>query len=114
MTWDPRGVFLWDGAAAFAPCAPHGGVVGLIPAGSNLNAVFLDPGDALVVSFYVPTTIGVITYDPADLIRHNGVFFDAIPYFDASAAPLRMLSVVIPSQQPQGGNRDISFAVFSS
>ncbi len=85
-TWDPRDVFLWDGAVLYAAYPPYAGAVGLIPPGSDVDAAFLDPSGAVVVSFDVPTTVGATTYDPADLIRYNGVAFDAVPYFDASAA----------------------------
>ena len=50
----------------------------------NVDAVFRDASGDLVLSFDVPTTFGMVTYDPADLVRFNaGVFSLA---FDASAA----------------------------
>ena len=86
VTWDRRDVFFWDGGIVYAPYPPYGGALALIPLGSHVDAVLLDQTAAVVVSFDVPTTIGPVTYDPADLVRYNGVTFDAIPYFDASAA----------------------------
>jgi len=55
-----------------------------IPSGSNVDAVFLlidDFGD-LILSFDVPTSIGAVTYEPADLVRHSGGLFST--FFDAS------------------------------
>jgi hypothetical protein len=54
-----------------------------LPAGTNVDAAFLDGGDTapLVLSFDVPTTLGGTTYDPADLVRYSGgsfgIFLDA-------------------------------------
>lgn len=65
-----------------------------LPPESNVDAVFLDGGDAgsLVVSFDAPTTISGVTYDPADLVAYAPVgdscglwIFTGI-YFDASGA----------------------------
>jgi hypothetical protein len=86
VTSDRRDLVFWDGGVVYAPYAAYGGALALIPLGSNVDAVLLDQTAAVVVSFDVPTTIGTVTYDPADLVRYNGVTFDAIPYFDASAA----------------------------
>ncbi|MBP7149739.1 MAG: hypothetical protein KBD01_19610, partial [Acidobacteria bacterium] len=62
-----------------------GGAVAGVPAGSNVDALFLVSGDLsdLVLSFDVPTTIGAVTYDPADLVRYAGGAFTL--YLDASA-----------------------------
>jgi hypothetical protein len=80
---EPIDVARYDGAACtmYFDGSAHG-----VPDSSNLDAVFLDGGDAgdLVVSFDVPTTIGPSTYEPADLVRFDGASFNL--YFDASAA----------------------------
>ncbi len=57
-----------------------------VPRGSNVDAVFLVGGDAgtLVLSFDVPTTIGGVTYEAADLVRYTPAGFGM--YFDASAS----------------------------
>jgi hypothetical protein len=78
-TWDPRDVLRWDGAGGFSPYGPYAGAVAQIPVTSNVDAVFLDHTGAVIVSFDVPTRIGSITYQPADLVRYNGSTFDASP-----------------------------------
>jgi hypothetical protein len=57
-----------------------------VPPGVNVDAVFLFQDDFgfLVLSFDVPTTIGAVTYDPADLVQYQAGTFSL--YFDASAA----------------------------
>ena len=51
-----------------------------------MDAVFLNSDDFgdLIISFDVPTTIGAVTYDPADLVRYAGGIFNS--FFDASAS----------------------------
>jgi hypothetical protein len=92
---DPRDVIRYDapaGVYSFFFCGAAAGV----PAGVNVDAVYLDGGDAgsLIVSFDVPTTLGPFTFDPADLVRYirvgpacgNWTLAAANPDFDASAA----------------------------
>jgi hypothetical protein len=75
--------------------------VSLIPAGSNVDAAFLDPVSALVaVSFDAPTTIAGTTYDPADLVLYIGGGFVAL--FDASAAGIPPTANLI-SADTRGG-----------
>ena len=82
-TYDPRDVVRFDGAsyALFFDGDANG-----VPGSSNVDAAFLDGGDAgdLILSFDVPTTIGGSTYEPADLVRFSGGAFSL--FFDASAA----------------------------
>ncbi|HEY3174186.1 MAG TPA: hypothetical protein VGK94_00335 [Candidatus Polarisedimenticolia bacterium] len=61
------------------------GVASGVPLNVNVDAVFLDGGDAgdLVLSFDVPATIGGQTFDPADLVRFDGSAFSL--FLDASA-----------------------------
>ncbi len=92
---DPRDVIRVDVATSVYSFFFCGGSVG-VPAGVNLDAVYLDGGDtgALIVSFDVPVTLGPFTFDPADLIRFNRTgpgcggwtLAAANPDFDASAA----------------------------
>ncbi len=92
---DPRDVIRYDatvGVYSFFFC---GGTAG-IPAGVNVDALYLDAGDGgnLIVSFDVPTTLGAVTFDPADLVRYvrigpacgDWILAAANPDFDASAA----------------------------
>jgi hypothetical protein len=92
---DPRDVIRYDATAgvySFFFCGAAAGV----PAGVNVDAVYLDGGDggSLIVSFDVPTTLGAFTFDPADLVRYNRIgpacgnwaLAAANPDFDASAA----------------------------
>ncbi len=94
---DPRDVIRFDATAgtySFFFCGASAG----IPPGVNVDAVYLDGGDAgsLIVSFDVPTTLGAFTFDPADLVRYvrigpacgDWVLAAGNPDFDASAAGL--------------------------
>ena len=88
-SYDPRDVIRYSGGtfSLFLDGAAAG-----IPAGSNVDAIMYLSGDLftlatsvdVVLSFDVPTTIGGVTYDPADLVRSVGGSFSAT--FDASAA----------------------------
>jgi hypothetical protein len=80
--YDPRDVIGYDGASCILLL--NGGAAG-IPLGSSVDAVTFRGGDfsELVVSFDVPTTIGGITFEPADLVRWNGFVFTH--FLDASA-----------------------------
>lgn len=82
-TFDGTDVVRFDGAlfTTFLDGAAAG-----IPAGANVDALFLDGGDGgdLVLSFDVPTTLGGTNYGPADLVRHAGGVFS--PFLDAAAA----------------------------
>jgi len=82
--YDARDVVRLDGVGAFTLVLD--GAASGVPAGSDVDAIFLDGGDSgdLVVSFDVPTTIGGTTYDPADLVRFSAGGFTL--YFDASGA----------------------------
>jgi len=75
---------LYDYPGGYAK--PFDGVAAGVPPGVNVTSVFLDGGDTgdLVMSFDVPATIGGQTFEPADLVRYDGVSFSL--YFDASAA----------------------------
>jgi hypothetical protein len=120
---DPRDVIRFDmtaGTYGFFFC---GASVG-IPAGVNVDAVYLDGGDpgSLIVSFDVPVGLGPFVFDPADLVRYvrtgpacgNWALAAANPDFDASAAgvgiptsvnmldaarvgPLRIFSLDVPA-----------------
>jgi hypothetical protein len=91
---DPRDVIRRDSAAvySFFFCGAGAGV----PDGSNVDAIYLEGGDAgnLIVSFDVPTTVGLSTFDPADLVRFmrtgpacgNWALTAPVLAFDASAA----------------------------
>jgi len=92
---DPRDVVRFDatvGTYSFFFCGAAAG----IPAGVNVDAVYLDGGDAgnLIVSFDVPVTLGAFSFDPADLVRYVRVgpacgdwtLAAANPDFDASSA----------------------------
>lgn len=83
LACQPEDVVRFDGAGA---TMVFDGSANGVPPGSNVDAVFLDGGDAgdLILSFDVPTTIGTATYDPADLVRYDGSSFTL--FFDASAA----------------------------
>ena len=63
------------------------GALAGVPPGSDVDAVFLVGGDTgfLVLSFSAPTTIAGVTYEPADLVRHDPELGFSI-YFDASSA----------------------------
>ena len=67
---DPRDVIRFDSGAGTYSFFFCGATVG-IPDGVNLDAAYLDDGDngTLIVSFDVPTTLGAMTFDPADLVR---------------------------------------------
>ena len=82
-TYDPRDVIRLNGVGAYSLFL-NGAAAG-IPAGSNVDAIFLDGGDAgdIIFSFDVPTTIAGVTYGPADLARRSGGSFSF--FFDSSA-----------------------------
>ena len=92
---DPRDVIRFDSGAGVYSFFFCGAAVG-VPQGVNVDAVYLDGGDAgeLILSFDVPTTMGAFTFDPADLVRFrrtgvacgNWALMAANPDFDASAA----------------------------
>jgi hypothetical protein len=92
---DPRDVIRYDAAAGTYSFFFCGAAVG-IPSGANVDALYLDGGDAgaLIESFDVPVTMGAFTFDPADLVRFvrtgpacgNWALAAANPDFDASAA----------------------------
>ncbi len=79
-TYDPRDLVRFDGVSytLFFDGAANG-----IPVGANVDAAFLDGGDAgdPVVSFDAPATVGGTTFGPADLVRFAtggaSLFFDA-------------------------------------
>lgn len=83
VTFDPRDVVAFDGSTY---AVYWSGAAAGVPRNANVDAVLLNGSDFgdLIVSFDVPVTIAGNTYDPADLVRWNGVGFSL--YFDASAA----------------------------
>lgn len=108
ITYGPSDIIRYDGNtfSLFRGAAAMG-----IPAGSNLDSLFLAGGDTgdPVVGFDVPTALGAVTYQPADLARHTGagftVFFDAtaagVPAgSDATGAALRGGDVVLTFDVP--------------
>jgi hypothetical protein len=84
-TYDPRDVIRYDPAGGTYVAFFNGAAAG-VPVGSSVVAAFLNGDDSapLILSFDVPTTIGGVTYDPADLVRYSGGAFSL--FFDASAA----------------------------
>jgi hypothetical protein len=71
--YHPEDVILYDGSNYFMYF--DGSVQG-VPAGVNVDAVFLETSDFgdLIISFDVPTTIALTTYAPSDLVRYNGLY----------------------------------------
>jgi hypothetical protein len=69
----PEDVIMYDGANYFMFFDGSGSGV---PPGVNVDAVFLETSDFgdLVISFDVPTTIALTTYEPADLVRYTGTY----------------------------------------
>lgn len=101
VDWDRRDVFLFTTAGLFVGYPPYGGAVGLIPAGSNVDAAFVDSTSGLpIVSFDAPTTIGGTTYDPADLVSYFGGGFAL--FFDASAAGIAPTANLIAADERAG------------
>jgi hypothetical protein len=80
--YQPEDVILYDGSNYFLFF--DGSSQG-VPPGVNVDAAFLENDDYgdLIISFDVPTTIGAMTYEPADLVRYNGIY---TLFYDASAA----------------------------
>lgn len=110
VTYDPRDVVRFDGVATFTLF--FDGVGAGIPEGSNVDALFLDGGDAgdLVLSFDVPTKIGAAVYLPSDLVRFSGGSFSL--YFDASATtPAVPISTNVTGADRRGGRLFLSFDV---
>lgn len=92
---EPRDVIRFDagtGTYGFFFC---GGAVG-IPLQVNVDALYLEGGDTgdVIVSFDVPVTFGLSTFDPGDLVRYvrtgatcgDWALASVNPDFDASAA----------------------------
>ncbi len=87
--WDRRDVFVWtpqDEINPFSAYPPYEGAMTFIPVGRNVDAAFVDPTGAVVISFDEDTMIGSIMYEKGDLVRYASGSFDAVPYFDASMA----------------------------
>lgn len=75
VTYGPRDVVRFDGTAYSSYFCGRSLTATPIPDGSGIDAVYQDPANVfqLMVSFDVPTTLGGVTYDPADIVRfqHN-------------------------------------------
>lgn len=108
-TYRPEDVVRFDGVnyALFFDGAANG-----VPAGSNVDAIFLNGGDTgdLILSFEVPATIAGNTYDNNDLLRFAAGVFTL--FLDASALP----SPIPPSTNTtgadvRGGLTILTFAV---
>lgn len=119
-TFLPQDVALHDPATGtFLPffCGGPAGV----PAGVNVDALFLEAGgtSSLVLGFDVPATIGTETYDPADLVRYistgpgcadwafAGVYFEASlasppvpPSSNVTAADTRLGRLILSFDVP--------------
>ncbi len=67
-----------------------GSVTGTVPLTSNVDAAYLTGGDTgdLIVSFDVPTTIGALTFDPADLLRYQPTGGGSCSSWALAASPL--------------------------
>lgn len=70
-------------------------------AAANVDALFLDGGDAgdPILSFDVPTTIGLTTWLPADLVRYAGGFSS---YFNSVAAGIPLSTNVTGADRRAG------------
>jgi hypothetical protein len=68
----PRDVVRLDAGGTFSLFFDGSCVVGAVPISSNIDALYLEAGDAgpLVVSFDVPTTIAGATVLPSELVRY--------------------------------------------
>ena len=101
LYYDPRDVVQYDGSTF---SLFFNGVAAGVPAVANVDAVFLLGGDAgdLVLSFDIPVSIAGVIYEPADLVRYNGVTFST--YFDASLAnpPIPLSTNVIEADERAG------------
>jgi len=101
VLYDPRDIVRYDGASfsLFFDGAAAG-----VPPGANVDAVFLDGGDAgdLVLSLDVPVLIGASVFEPSDLVRFDGVAFSL--FFDASAAspPIPMSTNLVEADERAG------------
>jgi hypothetical protein len=111
-TYDPRDVIEFNPGAGTYALFFDGAAAG-IPAGSNVDAAYLNGGDSadLILSFDVPTNIGGDVYMPADLVRYSGGafswFFDsttttpAVPIStDVTGADLRAALTVVSFDVP--------------
>lgn len=82
-TYPPEDVLRYNGL--FYQTFFDGSAAG-VPSGSNVDALYLhSASNAIVLSFDTPTTIGGITYEPADLVRYAGTSFTF--ELDASSLP---------------------------
>lgn len=107
--YDPRDIVRYDGSTF---TLLFNGAAAGIPAVANVDAVFLQGGDAgdLILSFDVPVTIGGAAYEPADLVRYHAGAFSL--YFDASAAtPPIPPSANLVEADERGGKLLLSFDV---
>jgi len=118
-TFEPADVGEHDPAAgAYRPFFCGGGAG--VPRGSNVDAVFLldEAGDELVVSFDVPTDMGGVTYEPADLVHFTRTgpgcndWTVVGAWFDASAkTPPVPTSTNVTGADVRGGNPVLAFDV---
>ena len=81
------------------PVVVFSGSAAGVPAGANLDAVALEPGGDLLISFDVTVSLGGQTYDDEDLIRIEQPAGTPSPAFDGSAegvpAPLDLDAVSV-------------------
>lgn len=109
-TYGPRDVIRFDGIATYSLF--FNGAAAGVPAGSNVDAAFLDGSDTgdLIVSFDVPTIIGGATFEPADLVRFSGGIFST--FFDASATvPAIPISTNVTGAGRRGSRTFLTFDV---
>jgi len=71
IDYEPRDVVAYDGVS-YAQYL-DGSTLG-IPDGVQIDALFLDPGAAPVLSFDVPVTLGAGIFGRSDLVRYNSGF----------------------------------------
>jgi hypothetical protein len=79
---EPRDVIAWDGES---PTAFLDGSLAGIPSYAGIDALLLDAGGALVLSFDVPVRLGATEYVRSDLVRHDGGSVFSL-FWDAAAA----------------------------
>lgn len=108
-TFDVDDVVRFTPATGFYASFFDGGANG-IPAGTAIDAVFVDGGDAgdLVLSVDVPCDLGAAsTTMPADLVRFDGAF---TTFFDAGAAGIASSSNLVGADV-RGGRIAMTFDV---
>ena len=86
----------------------NGGAAG-IPDGVRVDALFLDTGGNLILSFDVPVNLGGVEYAPSDLVRYSGGVFSL--YWSAAAAGVPAYANVVGADQDSAGALVVSFDV---